>query len=62
MMLFILAAFYATMVAAGYAVEMIFGATGLVPDYTTILNIVFLVIAAVLVWRFSQPTAGRCSR
>ncbi|MGH8920587.1 MAG: permease, partial [Actinomycetes bacterium] len=66
MMLFILGTFYATMVAAGYAVEIIFGATGLVPatrtarvldatvswDYTTILNIIFLIVAAVLVWRF----------
>ncbi|MGH9060035.1 MAG: permease, partial [Acidimicrobiales bacterium] len=66
MMLFILGTFYATMVAAGYAVEIIFGATGLVPatrnarvldatvswDYTTVLNIIFLGLAAVLVWRF----------
>ncbi len=66
MMLFILATFYATMVIAGYAVELIFGAAGLIPttrnakvlnptiswDYTTYLNIVFLVAAAVLVGRF----------
>ena len=72
MMLFILATFYATMVVAGYAVEIIFGATGLVPatrnakvlnatvswDYTTILNIIFLALAAVLVWRFFA-TGGR---
>ena len=54
MMLFILATFYATMVAAGYAVELLFSVFGLVPtvrdakvgevpitwDYTTVLNIV----------------------
>jgi hypothetical protein len=66
MMLFIAATFYATMVAAGYAVELIFGAAGLIPstrnakvldatvswDYTTYLNIVFIVVAAALLWRF----------
>jgi uncharacterized membrane protein YraQ (UPF0718 family) len=66
MMLFILATFYVTMVSAGYAVELIFGAAGLIPatrnatvlnptiswNYTTYLNIVFLVAAVVLVWRF----------
>ena len=66
MMLFILVTFYVTMVVAGYAVELIFGASGLVPavrnakvlnptinwDYTTYLNIVFLVGAIVLLWRF----------
>jgi uncharacterized membrane protein YraQ (UPF0718 family) len=66
MMLFILATFYVTMVVAGYAVELIFGAAGLVPatrnarvlnptigwDYTTYLNIVFIVAALVLLWRF----------
>jgi uncharacterized membrane protein YraQ (UPF0718 family) len=66
MMLFILATFYLTMVAAGYVVELIFGATGLVPatrnakvlnptiswDYTTYLNIAFILLGTVLVWRF----------
>jgi uncharacterized protein len=66
MMLFVLATFYMTMVAAGYAVELIFGAAGLVPttrnaqvlnptiswNYTTYLNIVFIVAGAALVWRF----------
>jgi uncharacterized protein len=66
MMLFILATFYATMVLAGYAVELIFGAAGLVPktrnaavltptiswNYTTYLNIVFIMVGVVLVWRF----------
>ncbi|HWD53096.1 MAG TPA: permease [Acidimicrobiales bacterium] len=31
MMLFVLGTFYATMVVAGYAVELIFGAAGLIP-------------------------------
>ena len=66
MMLFILATFYVTMVTAGYAVELIFGAAGLIPtarnakvlnpmiswDYTTYLNIVFIAAAAILIWRF----------
>jgi uncharacterized membrane protein YraQ (UPF0718 family) len=72
MMLFILATFYTAMALAGYAVQAIFGASGLIPttrnakvlnatvswDYTTILNIIFLVLAAVLLWRFFR-TGGR---
>ncbi|MFI6054360.1 permease [Streptomyces violascens] len=63
---FLLGTFYPAMVVAGYAVEFAFGGLGLVPDrssatipmagvawnYTTWLNIVFLVLAAVLVVRF----------
>ncbi len=66
MMLFILATFYVTMVLAGYAVELTFNAGGLIPstrnakvlnpsiswDYTTYLNIAFLMVAVLLVWRF----------
>ena len=66
MMLFILATFYVTMVVAGYAVELLFTLFGLVPterdakvgevpvtwDYTTVLNIVALVVAALLCYRF----------
>jgi uncharacterized membrane protein YraQ (UPF0718 family) len=66
MMLTILGTFYLAMVAAGYLIELIFGATHLIPhqrnatvmeaaiswNYTTWLNIVFLVIAALLVVRF----------
>ncbi|WP_280269784.1 permease [Nocardia wallacei] len=66
MMLTILATFYAAMVASGYLVEILFGTAGLIPsernamvmeegirwNYTTWLNIVFLVLAAVLVVRF----------
>jgi len=66
MMLVLLGLFYATMVLAGYLVELIFGGLGLVPatraakvtdvsitwNYTTILNIVFLLVAVALVVRF----------
>jgi uncharacterized protein len=66
MMLFVLATFYAAMVIAGYAVELLFGAAGLIPttrnakvlnptiswDYTTYLNIVFVVLAGILLVRF----------
>jgi uncharacterized membrane protein YraQ (UPF0718 family) len=64
--------FYVTMVAAGYVIELVFGPLHLVPttrhatmgddavrwNYTTYLNIVFLVLAAALVWRFYR-TGGR---
>ena len=66
MALFIAATFYVTMVLAGYAVEFLFGGLGLIPttrnakvveesitwNYTTILNIVFLALAAGLLYRF----------
>jgi uncharacterized membrane protein YraQ (UPF0718 family) len=66
MALYITATFYVAMVVAGYAVELLFGAAGLVPsernatvsdsgvswNYTTWLNIVFLVLGAALVIRF----------
>jgi len=64
--LFLVATFYATMVAAGVVVEFLFDGLGLIPtsrharvieagitfNYTTVLNILFLVVAAVLVVRF----------
>src|SRR5437868_5292713 len=64
--LYILGTSYVTMAAAGYIVEIVFGALGIIPtnraisaisegpswNYTTVLNIVFLVVAAVLVLRF----------
>ncbi|MEO7001890.1 MAG: permease [Ktedonobacterales bacterium] len=70
--LYILATFYVTMALAGYLVEALFGALGLIPtnrnvsviteapslNYTTVLNILFLLIAAVLTWRFLR-TGGR---
>ncbi len=66
MTLTLLATFYAAMVAAGYFVEILFGAAGLIPtrrtamvmssgitwNYTTWLNLAFLMLAAVLVIRF----------
>ena len=66
MMLTLLGTFYAAMVAAGYVVELIFGTTHLIPtqrnamvleasiswNYTTWLNIAFLVLAVILVARF----------
>jgi hypothetical protein len=66
MMLALLGIFYATMVLAGYLVEFLFGALGLIPaertakvaeagiqwNYTTILNIIFLLLAAALLVRF----------
>jgi uncharacterized protein len=66
MMLTLLAIFYATMVTAGYVIEVSFGGLGLVPNgrnakvveqglawnYTTYLNVVFLLLAAALVYRF----------
>ncbi len=64
--LYILGTFYVTMAATGYLVEVLFGALGLVPpqrdiliftegpslNYTTVLNVLFLILAAILVWRF----------
>jgi len=66
MALFLLGTFYLAMVVAGYTVELVFGGLGLVPDqsdakipmdgvswnYTTFLNIAFLLLAAALLVRF----------
>lgn len=63
---FLLATSYAAMVAAGYLVEFVFGGLGLIPDqrdakipmegiswnYTSCLNIAFLLLAATLLVRF----------
>jgi uncharacterized protein len=63
---FLLVTFYTAMVAAALAVELLFQALGLVPEernakiveasvtwnYTTVLNMIFIMFAAVLVWRF----------
>jgi uncharacterized membrane protein YraQ (UPF0718 family) len=63
---FLFVTFYAAMAGAALVVELIFGALGLVPaqrnarvietsvswNYTTWLNIAFLVLAGLLVWRF----------
>ena len=72
MALYLLVTSYAVMAAAGLAVDLLFRAAGLVPrvhhavvveagltwNYTSILNLVFLALAAVLVWRF-VGTGGR---
>jgi len=64
--LYITAAFYAAMAAAGYVVELLFAALGIVPsdrsvgaigedptlNYTSVLNVVFLFFALILVVRF----------
>jgi uncharacterized membrane protein YraQ (UPF0718 family) len=69
---FIFASFYATMAAAGLIVELLFQALGLTPsernakvelaqvswNYTTYLNIVFLSLAAVLLWRYFRYGGG----
>jgi uncharacterized membrane protein YraQ (UPF0718 family) len=66
MMRFLLVTFYVSMAAAALIVDALFGLLGLVPqqrqgrvveatiswNYTTLLNIVFLAIALMLVWRF----------
>ena len=66
MMFVLLGTFYVTMVGAGYLVEILFGATGLIPErrdlmvmeqgitwnYTTWLNIAFLILTALLLIRF----------
>jgi uncharacterized membrane protein YraQ (UPF0718 family) len=66
MTLVLLGTFYAAMVGAGYLVELLFGVTGLTPtqrsarvmeegiawNYTTWLNIAFLLLAALLIARF----------
>jgi len=69
MALLITGVFYTAMVLAGYAVELLFGATGLIPthrtarvpdpgdiswNYTTWLNIAFLLLAAALLVRFTR--------
>ena len=69
---YILLTFYITMALAGYVVEFLFQALGIVPqnrslvvitegvqwNYTTVLNILFLLLAAVLIVRFLR-TGGQ---
>jgi uncharacterized membrane protein YraQ (UPF0718 family) len=63
---FLFGTFYAAMAGAGYLVEIIFAVLHLTPhirnatvlnpsimfNYTSVLNIIFLILAAALVWRF----------
>jgi uncharacterized membrane protein YraQ (UPF0718 family) len=69
---FLLVSFYTTMVAAGLTVEFLFQALGIERharnakvvtasvswNYTTYLNIVFLLLAATLVWRYFRRGGG----
>ena len=69
---FLLATFYATMVIAGLIVEFLFRGLGIERtarnakvieagiswNYTTVLNIVFLAVAAVLLWRYFKHGGG----
>jgi hypothetical protein len=69
---FLLVSFYACMVLAGLAVELVFDRLGLIPterdakvveasvtwNYTTFLNIVFLCLAGALVWRYFRRGGG----
>jgi uncharacterized protein len=65
---FLFVTFFAAMAGAALAIELAFQALGLVPDehtakvvetsiswnYTTFLNLAFLLLAAVLMWRFAR--------
>lgn len=69
---FLLVTFYATMVAAGLIVEFLFQGLGIQRttrdakvmeasiswNYTTVLNIIFLAVGAVLVWRYFKYGGG----
>jgi uncharacterized membrane protein YraQ (UPF0718 family) len=69
---FLLATFYATMVAAGLVVEFLFQGLGIERharnakvemasvswNYTTFLNILFLLLASALVWRYFRRGGG----
>jgi uncharacterized protein len=73
---FLFATFYAAMGGAALIVELVFGAVGLVPEqhnarvveasvswnYTTWLNIAFLILAGLLVWRFLKTGGPRMLR
>jgi uncharacterized membrane protein YraQ (UPF0718 family) len=72
MAVFLLGSFYVAMVLAGLGVELLFEAIGIEPtqrnakvteaevtwNYTTFLNILFLGLAAVLVWRYFRRGGG----
>ncbi|MHB1596633.1 MAG: permease [Streptosporangiaceae bacterium] len=73
---FLLGTFFAAMAGAGYVIELVFGGLGLIPDraaakvpdsgvswdYTTWLNIAFLLLAAALVVRFARTGGGMMLR
>jgi uncharacterized membrane protein YraQ (UPF0718 family) len=69
---FLLGTFYATMVLAGLAIELLFEGLGIAPharnakvemasvtwNYTTLLNIPFLLLAGALIWRYFRRGGG----
>jgi hypothetical protein len=73
---FLFATFYAAMALAGYAVELLFALLHLTPhirnakvlepsitlNYTSILNIIFLVVSTALVWRFLRTGGPKMLR
>jgi hypothetical protein len=75
-MLVLTGIFFCTMVAAGYIVEFLFGGLGLIPaernakvgesaihwNYTTVLNIIFLLLAAALLVRFYRSGGAQMLR
>jgi len=76
MSLFLLGTFYTAMVSAALIVEFLFQAAGLVPskrdakvveasvslNYTTVLNVIFLILAAVFIWRFLRTNGLKMLR
>jgi hypothetical protein len=76
MMWFILVTFYTAIVGGALVIEFLFGAAGWVPqqrscqiveaaitlNYTTILNLIFLVLAALLLSRFFRTGARQMLR
>jgi uncharacterized membrane protein YraQ (UPF0718 family) len=73
---FLLGTFFAAMAGAGYVIELVFGGLGLIPspatatipdsgvswNYTTWLNIIFLILAAILIVRFARTGGGMMLR
>ncbi len=76
MMVFLFVTMYVSMSAAALVIEFLFQALGLVPrgrhariveasismNYTTVLNIIFLAIAVVLLWRFFATGGAKMLR
>jgi uncharacterized membrane protein YraQ (UPF0718 family) len=75
--LFLLGTFYATMVGAGLAIEFLFDALGLMPggprrakvieshvslNYTSVLNVIFVALAATLLVRFGRTGGAEMLR
>ena len=68
--------FYAAMAGAAYVIVILFGLAGLIPqdrsidvmqhgitwNYTSVLDLIALVVSAVLVWRFMRTAGRKCLR